>query len=92
MKAKIIGTWKNLDESIQLTLHRIPGNSDEYSLEFQTDKKSFNENIHISNTDNIIWHIVDNDTLGAGFLKFLTTNEIQIKTAKFDDLKLIKND
>lgn len=91
IRPKIEGTWKNSDKKIQITLTRIQGKSDEYALEYKTVDKILDEDIHISNTDNILWHIVDNITIGAGLLKFVSENEMLINTSKIIDLRLLRD-
>jgi len=88
MKLKPEGTWKNLDRSVKMTLLSTPGKSDEYSLEYSVGQETCNDEIHLSNTNDEIWHIPVNDILGTGILKFLTDKEILINTSKISNLKL----
>ena len=88
MKLKPEGTWKNFDGTIKMTLISIPGKSDVYSIDYSVGEKVSNDQIHLSNTDNINWHITGNDVLGTGFLKFLSNNDIIIKTSKIGEIKL----
>ena len=88
MKLKPEGTWKNSNGSIKIILISIPGKSDDYSIEYSVDEKVINDQIHLSNQDDIIWHIPVNDILGTGILKFISNKEILIKTSKITELKL----
>ena len=88
MKLKPEGTWKNFDGSIKMTLISTPRKGDEYSLEYTVGNKVLNDQVHLSNTNDEIWHILGNDVLGAGILKFLSDKEILVKTSKISELKL----
>jgi hypothetical protein len=88
MKLRPEGTWKNSDESIKMILISAPGKSDEYSIEYSVGESRSNGQIHLSNMDDIIWHITANDVLGTGILKFISNEEIELKTSKISELKL----
>ena len=87
MKLKPEGTWKNSDGSIKITIISTPGKSDEYSLEYSIGQKVLIDQIHLSNTNDEIWHILGNDILGTGILKFLSDKEILVKTSKISEIK-----
>jgi hypothetical protein len=88
MKLKPEGAWKNSDGSIKMILISAPGKSDDYSIEYSVGESISNGQIHLSNTDDINWHILGNDILGTGTLKFISNKEILVKTSKIDELKL----
>jgi hypothetical protein len=88
MKLKPEGTWRNSDGSIKMILLYIPGKSDVYSVIYSVGENVSKGQIHLSNTDDIIWHITANDVLGTGFLKFISNEEIEIKTSKIDNMRL----
>lgn len=88
MKLKPEGKWENSNGSIKMTLISIPGKSDYYTLEYSVGQKVLNDQIHLSNTNDEIWHISENDILGVGILKFLTDKKILIKTSNISELKL----
>ncbi|MGD0754584.1 MAG: hypothetical protein ABR927_05930 [Bacteroidales bacterium] len=88
MKLKPEGTWKNSDGSIKMNLLSIPGKSDDYIIEYSVGENVSNGQIHLSNTDDIIWHITANDIFGPGIFKFISNKEIEIKTSKIDNMML----
>jgi hypothetical protein len=90
MKLKPEGTWKNSKRLITITLTSIPGKSDVYSIEYSEGENISNDQIHISNMDGTNWHLMANDILGVGFIKFTSNTEMEINSSKIDGIKFIK--
>ena len=69
----------------------MPGESDNFKIEFVVGEKIQDGKIHLSNTDNIIYHITDfDDLIGNGFLSVVSNKEILINSGKLANLKFFK--
>jgi len=91
MRLKPEGTWKNSDGSKKFTITNRPGESDTYSIEYTYNDKIINGKIHLSNTDNKNWHIVEEiDILGAGIIEFSSRNSIIIRTTLINGEKFTR--
>ncbi|HAM97618.1 MAG TPA: hypothetical protein DCQ26_03325 [Marinilabiliales bacterium] len=85
------GIWKNLDGKISIRFINMPGESDNFKIEFVVGEKIQDGKIHLSNTDNIIYHITDfDDLIGNGFLSVVSNKEILINSGKLANLKFFK--
>jgi hypothetical protein len=90
MKFKPEGVWKNTQRNISMTLFSIPSKSDSYVIEYSENNNMLRDEIHLSNTNNYHWNLIDNDILGSGSFNFNSNVELVIRTYKRGEIKFIK--
>lgn len=65
MKLKPEGIWKSSDGSIMIAITSIPKEDDYYSIEYSQKEKITHGKIHLSNTNDKLWHISEENVCSS---------------------------